>query len=230
MTNTDNYLKMQKDFYEQEASKWSLENRDPVVGSYDAHNAWEDYDNYLFKDFDTTDLIALEYGCGPGRNLVRFSNRFKRIDGVDISNNNLLKARENLNANSIEGGLWLCDGKSIPLISHTYDVVFSVICLQHICCHDIRFSIMKEVYRALKDDGYFCFQMGFGGRGGTVAGYYDNYTEATETNGGWDVAVTDEQNLKDDLEKIGFKNYKSDIRPTGPGDTHANWIFVQVQK
>ena len=27
-----------------------------------------------------------------------------------------------------------------------------------------------------------------------------------------------------------FKNYKSDIRETGPGDNHKNWIWVQVEK
>ena len=32
------------------------------------------------------------------------------------------------------------------------------------------------------------------------------------------------------LNKIGFKNYKSDLRPTGPGDNHRQWIWVQVEK
>jgi hypothetical protein len=36
--------------------------------------------------------------------------------------------------------------------------------------------------------------------------------------------------IKDLTENLGFKNYKSDIRPTGPGDSHTNWIFVQVEK
>ena len=36
---------------------------------------------------------------------------------------------------------------------------------------------------------------------------------------------------KDDLiNKIGFKNYKSDLRPTGPGDNHRQWIWVQTEK
>ena len=90
------YLKMQNDYYDEYASKWSLSFRDPVVGSYDAHNDWSDYDEYLFKDFDTTGMIALDYGCGPGRNLVKFNSRFERIDGVDISDVNLEKAKTNL--------------------------------------------------------------------------------------------------------------------------------------
>lgn len=230
MSDMEKYLRMQQDFYEQEAAKWSCGNRDPVVGNYDKHNAWKDYDQFLFKDFDTNGLVALEYGCGPGRNIIRFHDRFERIDGTDISEMNLMKAQENLVHHNVLGS-WLvhCDGKGIPFEENVYDVVFSVICLQHICVHEIRFAIMKDVYRVLKPGGHFCFQMGFGGRT-PAAGYYENIYDAQETNGGYDVAFNDETFLKDDLEKIGFKNYKSDVRPTGPGDSHPNWIFVQVEK
>ena len=48
---------------------------------------------------------------------------------------------------------------------------------------------------------------------------------------GYHCEIENEDYLKDDLlNKLGFKNYQSDIRPTGPGDSHANWIWVQVQK
>ena len=165
------YLGMQKAFYEREAGKWSLDNRDPVVGSYDQHNAFSEYDTKLFKEFDTTDKVALEYGCGPGRNLVKFHNRFKRIDGVDISQVNLDKAKTNLDRHGIISNLYLCDGKSIPVENETYDVVFSVICLQHIACYDIRFSIFKEAHRVLKTCGYFCFQMNYQSQRADVGDY-----------------------------------------------------------
>ena len=29
---------------------------------------------------------------------------------------------------------------------------------------------------------------------------------------------------------LGFTDFKYDIRPTGPGDTHKNWIFVEAKK
>jgi ubiquinone/menaquinone biosynthesis C-methylase UbiE len=232
--NEQTYLNMQKNHYENQAQEWSLQNRDPVVGSYDLHNNWEDYNQYLFKNFDTAHLTALEYGCGPGRNIIKFNNRFSRIDGVDIAQNNLEKAQINLSANNINNSiLYLCDGKNIPVDDESYDVVFSVICLQHIACYDIRFSIFSNIKRVLKPNGYFCFQMGLGGRPGyfTTADYYENAFDATSTNSGHDVSIENEDYLKDDLiTKLGFKNYQSDIRPTGPGDTHANWIWVQVQK
>jgi hypothetical protein len=74
--------------------------------------------------------------------------------------------------------------------------------------------------------------MGHGGKDGIpTAGYYDNNYDAGSTNGHSDVSIIDEQDMRDDLvNKIGFTNYRSDIRDTGPGDNHKNWIWVQVQK
>lgn len=226
-----NYLLMQKYFYEEEASRWSTSNPDPVVGSYHQHNNFDDYNKYLFPKIDTSNMVALEYGCGPGRNLIRFNKNFKRIDGVDIAEMNLIKAKTNLQINGIEGNnLLLTTGDSVPANDKTYDVVFSVICLQHICVYDIRFKIMTDIHRVLKDEGYFCFQMGYGpGRVGSVA-YHENFYGATTTNGSADTRVDDVKYLTDDLEKIGFKTVNYTIAKVGPGDGHSNWIWVQAKK
>ena len=233
MASKNDYLSMQNAHYEEYAKAWSLDFRDPVVGSYDAHNKWADYDTYLFKEFDTSNLLALEYGCGPARNLIKFKNRFARIDGIDIAETNLDKAEINLaDAGIKDYNLYLTSGDDLSEVpSEMYDVVFAVICFQHICVHEIRYSILKDIYRVLKNGGYLCFQMGYGGKDGIpTADYFDNIYEATTTNGHADVSLRDEEGIKSDLNKIGFKNYKSDIRPTGPGDNHKNWIWIQVQK
>jgi ubiquinone/menaquinone biosynthesis C-methylase UbiE len=230
----DDYLKMQHSYYEDYASQWSLSSRDPVVGSYDAHNEWPDYEQFLFKDFDTSGMIALEYGCGPGRNLVKFSKRFIRVDGIDISQINLDKAKINLEHNGIDdANLLHTTGDNLSAVEdEQYDCVFAVICFQHICSHQIRFNILKDIHRVLKPGGYLCFQMGYGGKEGIhTAGYYDNNYDADSTNGHADVSIQDEQTIFDDLVgKIGYDNFRYDIRPTGPGDNHKNWIWVQVQK
>ncbi len=232
-TKTD-YLSMQNEYYDEYAIQWSLSFRDPVVGSYDAHNSWPDYDTFLFKDFDTNGLVALEYGCGPGRNLVKFSDRFARIDGVDISDVNIDKAKINLEHNGIhDSNLYVTSGDNLSMVEdNVYDVVFAVICFQHICSHEIRFNILEDIYRVLKPGGKLCFQMGYGGKEGIpTAGYFDDIFDAASTNGHADVSITDESDIQKDLiEKIGYINYRSDIRETGPGDNHRNWIWVQVEK
>lgn len=228
MTAT-NYLSMQKNFYDNEATTWSLSNKNPVVGSYHQHDAFSDYDTFLFKDFDTTNKVALEYGCGPGRNIIRFSNRFTRVDGVDIAETNLKNAVLNItDAGLTVPNLYLNNGFDIPVPDETYDVVFSVICLQHICVHEVRYKIMEEIHRVLKPGGYFCAQMGFGGRANSVA-YYTNKVDAIATNGYCDVSIESEDFLKDDLNKIGFSDYKSDFRAPCC-DVHSQWIWFQAKK
>jgi ubiquinone/menaquinone biosynthesis C-methylase UbiE len=236
---------MQLDHYEKEASKWTLENKNPVVGGYHKHNQWEDYDKFLFKDFNTEELVAIDYGTGPGRNIIKFNNRFARIDGVDIGKKNIENARINLKEAGIENSnLYVCDGKSTPIIDESYDVWFSVICLQHIASYGVRYSILEDAYRILKKGGKICFQMGYGGRDINsnnykvytknnilfTAGYYDNDFTAKTTNGFHDVSVTDKKQIIDDLNKIGFNNILIDLRPTGPGCSHKQWIYVQGTK
>lgn len=230
----DKYAKMQKDLYEAEASTWSLDNKDPVVGSFDLHNKWSDYDDFLFRYQDTTNKIALDFGCGPGRNIVKFAPLFKQIDGVDISQINLDKAKVWFEANNFnkECNLFMNNGIDISCCeSEHYDVVFSTIAMQHICVYDTRFSLLSDFYRVLKPGGSLCIQMGYGSSPHKRTVHYnDNYFEAAGTNGFCDVRIDTPDQIQNDLEKIGFKNFSFDIRPVGPGDGHANWIFFRANK
>ena len=47
---------------------------------------------------------------------------------------------------------------SDELNTNEYDFVMSTIALQHICVYDIRYSIMKDIHRVLKDGGVFTAQ------------------------------------------------------------------------
>jgi ubiquinone/menaquinone biosynthesis C-methylase UbiE len=235
MINHDNkYTKMQQDLYDGEASKWSITDRDKVVGSFDEHNAWQDYDNYLFKNIDNTvDKIALDFGSGPGRNIVKFANRFKRIDGVDIAAGNL----ENIltwckyNNVSFTPKTYTTNGVDLYNISDScYDIVFSTICMQHICVHTIRYNLMSEMFRVLSTGGSVCIQMGFGPKHPQSIDYHIDYYDAIGTNGYSDVKITDVDQIKTDLEKIGFVDFEYDLRPVGPGDRHSQWIFFRAKK
>jgi ubiquinone/menaquinone biosynthesis C-methylase UbiE len=225
---------MQKKQYQNEANAWNLSNLDPVVGSFHKHNNWDDYD-FLFKDFDNLESkTVLDFGCGPGRNLVKFSNKFKGIDGVDICEKNLQNALLWLNYNKLDTKnhkLMLCNGVNLNcIVNDQYDIVMSTICMQHICVYDIRLSYLREFYRVLKPGGYVTIQMGYGSPSPDTVDYYRNHYEASYTNRGCDTEIKDYTQVEKDLSTIGFKNFKYYIRPVGPGDTHPNWIFFNAQK
>jgi SAM-dependent methyltransferase len=229
--SVEKYLKMQKTQMESSSAKWSWSQRNWVVGQYDRQNAWKDYDTHLFPE--GVGGVALEYGCGPGRNLIRYKDRFDRIDGTDIAAGNLAKAKDNLTRNNLPvSNLEVCDGKSIPFADESYDVVFCVICLQHICSFTVRDSIIKDTYRVLKEGGHFCFQMGHGGKleGHPWYEYNEDQYDVQGTNGKHDVSVTDENDVIKHLTGIGFTEISTTVRDAIPGDNHKNWIWVQCKK
>lgn len=227
------YSSMQIDHYEQTAAGWTPENRNPVVGSFDEHNDWVDYDTFLFKDCINFDS-CLDFGCGPGRNIVKYNSRFKTFDGVDLSQTNLDNALKWIQTNncSIEKTkLIKCNGYNLENIQdNTYNVIISTITLQHICVHDIRMNYFKEFYRVLKPDGIFTAQMGYGVGHPMSVSYYENNYDATETNSRCDTRVEDPTQIEQDLSQCGFVNFKFYLRPVGPGDVHSQWIFFNAQK
>jgi ubiquinone/menaquinone biosynthesis C-methylase UbiE len=225
------YTKMQLSHYNSDAENWSEENRDPVVGSFDAHNNWAEYENLFVRLENESDLIGLDFACGPGRNIVKYNDRFKRLDGVDISPINIEKARSYTSKQGIQTNLFVSNGVDLDIIqTDTYDFVMSTIALQHICVHEIRYKIMEDVYRVLKTDGVFTAQMGYGSPSPMTVGYYENYYDAIGTNRQCDVCIENPNQLKTDLYKIGFVDFEHIIGKVGPGDCHPNWIYFSVLK
>jgi len=230
----NNYSKMQENLYNELASQWSP-GRDTVVGSFDKQNNWQDYEDYLWKDItNLKDKNVIDFGCGPGRNLVKWASFFNKIDGVDISSINLEKAKIWISENGLNPdnfNLYKGEGMSIQTVpSNSYDILMSTIAMQHICVYEIRFNLLKEFYRVLKKNGKITIQMGYGPSHPMSVDYYENFYDANTSNGGMDTRVENVNQLKDDLEKIGFSNFNYYIRPTGPGDMHDNWIFFNAKK
>lgn len=231
MDPTNPYTQMQKRRYDDDASRWSLSEKYWVIGGYETHNDWPDY-KLLFKGLsDLSSKRVLDFGCGPGRNLVKYAGVFSRIDGVDISQINLEKARVLIEDNLLDVSkftLYPCSGVDLANVpSETYDIVMGTIALQHICVHEIRFNYLKEYFRVLVPGGTLTMQMGFGKSSYGVDYYANNYAALT-TNGGCDTRVDSADQLKRDLEAVGFTNFRYSIRPVGPGDSHPNWIFFQA--
>jgi SAM-dependent methyltransferase len=233
------YARMQKRAYESYARLDAVTpgdiGDDFVVGSWREHDAWKDYEDYLMKHVPRdASWVALEYGCGPGRNIRRWTDWFKRIDGVDIAQQNLDNARIYIKDRITpekSPRLFLTEGLDCGAAPHnSYDFAFSTICLQHICVHSVRYSIFTSLFNCLKPGGRLSIQMGFGVPSPSTVPYHAEHVQATETNRGCDVAISSPNEVKQDLERIGFISFEHWIRATGPGDCHPNWIFFTAVK
>jgi ubiquinone/menaquinone biosynthesis C-methylase UbiE len=114
----------------------------------------------LFKDYMSLwgshkNQIILDYGCGPGNDLIGFAlySRAKKIIGVDISERALKKASDRLKLHNV---------KNVELIKITdeiYLLPFEDNSIDFIYCQGVLhhtshpYEILKEFKRILKDNG-----------------------------------------------------------------------------
>lgn len=231
MSTENQYTTMQKTFYEGQASNMAINN-------HKEHNSNPDYWEILLQPLnegDWSDKVVMDFGCGCGRSVVNVLEKFKvkRIDGVDIGENNikysnqLLATRDFTNYN-----FFVTDGQSLqPALSSEYDFIFSTIVLQHIPVYNIRRKILEDMYRCLKTNGQISIQMGYGDVSKpNLSEYYANYVDASGTNGSFDVEVSDEKQIIDDLTDIGFVNVQTIIRPSWSDNSHSHWIYFKASK
>lgn len=223
------YNKLARGSHYQQAIK-----KEKVVGTYEEHNRWKDHDTYIFEFVDDSfkQKMGLDFGCGPGRNIIQYHKKFNRLDGVDISEGLIKKARENLAYDHVATPhLYVNNGHDLePIENESYDFIMSTITMQHICVYAIRFNLLKEFYRVLKPGGHIAIQMGYGKESPKSVDYYANSYGALTTNRGCDTRIESPDQLKKDLAKIGFINFTHNIRPTGPGDFHPSWIYFKAFK
>lgn len=238
-SGTLRYLAMEREFYANLVARSDYsderfteqDSAELIVGSYAQHERF-DYERWLCGGLAIyPGAVALEFGCGPGRMLRRMSSHFSRVDGVDISPDVLDVAHRRCSGLANPPRLWAIDGQHLPReLASSYDVAFSVICLQHIAVHSVRRRIFSELFRALKPGGVLTFQMGYGPGHAAMIDYYADHVDAAGTNGEADVTVLHPGELGEDLKQAGFGPMAYAITPTGPGDTHGAWIFVRTMK
>lgn len=238
------YLAMQKRQMDKRSEQACVQkdkiHGDIVVGSWDAQEAFN-YDYHILKCFfkNTLDSVALEYGCGPGRNLRRLAPRFKRVDGVDVSGVSIENAHRFLRLNNISNyRLYENNGRDIPVDSSSYDLVFAVICFTHIGSHTIRKHILKEMNRVLNKDGIVVIQFGFGINNGycqehttKMVNYYADAFDAEDTNGFRDFYVKLIDQPVNDLIDAGFEEVTIWFSDPATGIAkHAKWLWCCGKK
>lgn len=237
------YLSMQRLRYDERAAPaivvkdGVLPGTEGVVGSYDKQEAFP-YDNNILRHFydDERESAIFEYGCGPGRNLLRLAKLgFGIVAGTDISPYNIANAEKLLDLNGFKNRfLQHNDGCHIPCSDDLMDVVFEVICLQHICSYSIRSIILSEMARVTRPGGIMVCQFGFNSPNRIPSYYVDYKTDkhlgVTDTNGACDCCVTDERQLSDDFERIGMDVIEIWHTPWVEDPNHDDWVWIAGRK
>jgi SAM-dependent methyltransferase len=218
------YSDMQRRYYNGEARH----NSHVWRSGFKALNEWRDWE-WLIEP--NPDGLALDFGCGLGRHIFKYQDSFSRVDGADISPAVLDVLGKTLEDEGIDANLYLCNGTGMETPpSDTYDVIMSMTVIQHICVHEIRQQIFRDMLRCLKPGGQIAIQMGFGTPSSQTVGYYENFWEATATNRACDTEVANATQIQRDLQELGFEQFEHRVGPVGPGDYHPQWIYFRAYK
>lgn len=103
------------------------------------------------------DRVVVEIGCGMGRMTAALAEHFGQVVALDVAPGLLEKARRQVNFPHVS--FELCDGQQIrPCAVKAADTVFSYeVC--YLLPPHVLFGYFRDVYRLLRDDGEFVFQL-----------------------------------------------------------------------
>ena len=243
------YSDMQRRYYQNQARSYQL-SMDRCVGNYKVHQAYP-YKEYLLERYSGAYEKCLDFGCGMGRLMAQMLPPFDMVVGVDISENNIRHAKKYLSEEDIDDNkydLFEVSGVGCDIdVDYKFDFAYSTICLQHICVHDTRNNIFKDIYDLLKGGGQACFQMGtgylpkIGGGDGSVAfqgdaTWKDNHYDVAGTNSERDVFIPSAQDfpmIEEDFNEIGYEDVVFDIKESPHPENehyHSSWLFIHCSK
>jgi 2-polyprenyl-3-methyl-5-hydroxy-6-metoxy-1,4-benzoquinol methylase len=152
-----------------------------------------------YSDSLNLNVDILDFGCGVGRVMEAFVELgFCNIDGVDISEKMISYARmsDKLPKTS---RFWLTSGNDCgDAPADSYDFVYSLITMHHICLRQTRIDIFRSMQRCLRPGGVIALEF-MAYPGATAARVPHNHATwsmnmtAEETNSRADVWITGDQ-------------------------------------
>jgi ubiquinone/menaquinone biosynthesis C-methylase UbiE len=232
------YAAMQKAIYSSVDPKSDFQVKEVIVGHYDAHEEYP-YEQYLLRDVsDPGETVALDFGCGPGRMILRMSKVLGRVDGVDISKKLIDVCREWTHDIGNVGALYVNDGTSLEQIaSNQYDLIYSTIALQHISVASIREALFREFHRVLKADGKLALQMIYTDKPrqewSSHATWSQDRVDAKGTNSRCDVLITKDTipEVEAMFARCGFEDFAYQLAPLQhPAEVATSVIFLYLSK
>lgn len=102
----------------------------------------------------TARRVCLEIGCGAGRETTALAKRFAKVIALDVSDEMLAVARQNVTAENVE--FVLGSGVDLGVIrSASVGFVYSMITFQHIPDAEVQYTYLREIGRVLRSGGWF---------------------------------------------------------------------------
>lgn len=147
----------EREFY----NEYSRQRRDmvspePILGN--EKRPWNPYWHFfrLAREAYRPGSRLLDFGCGWGSNTVLFALAGYQVDGIDIAENNLEKARELAQEHGVSRNirLHLQPAEQLAFPDQTFDVVAGIDILHHVQIE----PALREVARVLKPGGVAFFR------------------------------------------------------------------------
>ena len=132
----------------------SEETWDKIAKSFDLtrKKPWKQCIDFINKQ--TKDNIIADIGCGNGRHLIPSAYKFKKVIGVDLSNNLLKIVKEKIEKENLKNIFLIhSDVRNLPIKSDTVDIILYIATLHNIEGKNNRIQSLKEIRRILKTNG-----------------------------------------------------------------------------
>jgi len=169
----------------------------------------------------------LDLGCGSGRNCINLGNK-KKYFCVDFSRRMLKYAKINLKKNKINGEFIKSESYNIPFKDNFFDHSICIAVLHCIKTKENRIKTINEMYRTLKK-----------GQTGLISVWSKNSkilkNKPKESEITWKLKrnsvnrfnyTYEEEELRNELESVGFKVKKSNFKSKQDKYEDNNIIFI----
>lgn len=195
------------------------------------HDNNDDYWDILYGDINKewSGKVALDYGFGFGgniRNLFGLCD-WKMVHGCEIAPTFIPFANkylEKLGYDPTKISLHETNGYDLaPIESDSIDFVTSIVVLQHIALYQVRYNILLEFYRVMKEGGLLSFQMNIS----SGVGYY---TREVDLNKRPNCRLANPENMVKDLEEIGFKDITYELALNPANRKKNGWCYFKAYK
>jgi SAM-dependent methyltransferase len=111
------------------------------------HDVSQNIDALLQSLIGSAPFRVLDFGCGPGRDLITFKELGQEAIGLDGSERFLAMAREHSGCE-----VWCQDFLKLDLPGEYFDGIFANASLFHVPSQELP-RVMRELYATLKPDG-----------------------------------------------------------------------------